>query len=1251
MRRNHPIQWFSTVWKTAAKLLNPGRGALAALALSAALLAPPPAPAAQAKLSPEQRAYLDQLGPVLVAVDPDWEPYERLAPDGQHVGIAADILRLVAQRVGIELQLVPTKDWDESIAVSKAGACHLLPFLNQTPAREEWLTFTDPYFTNPNVFVTRADHDYVSDPAALKDKTIVLPAGTSIEERVRRDFPNLTVVTVPSEADTFRYVEERKADMTLRSLAMAAYVIRKEGWFNLKIAGEIPAYANQLRMGVLKDMPMLRDVLNEGIRTLTPQEVQDAINRHVAMEVGYRVDHRLVFRVVGSAAALIALGLLWIFQLRRARRALLLANRELAESERSKSVLISNLPGIVYRCRYNRNWTMLFVSEGCRELTGYPSEALVDDRELAFGDLIVPEMRETIWSQWEESSRTGKPLRLEYRIQTKDGRVKWVYEQGSVQLDAHGIPAFVEGLIIDVDDHKRAEEALRISEERWRGIVKASPDGIVVASLDGAIAEASDAMLHMTGYDPADLLGHPMQDFLADDANREKAARFLGELLQGRYTGVAEYEVLRKDGSILFLEANAEILRDENGKPSHFFIIERDVSERKRLENALSQNARLQQLVAEISADFIQAKPDNIHILIDRMLSRCGQFLGVDRMFLFSFSDDGSAMSNTNEWCAPGVQSVNDSIQNFPVADVPWIADFIAKRIPFIVPDVEALPDSPDKSELLRQRLQSVAALPLVVGNNLLIGYFGFDAVNAKRTLDDEQIRMLQILGNILGDALLKNVYEREIIEAKEQADAANRAKSEFLANLSHEIRTPMNAIIGFADLLASEISDPRQRHQAATIAHSGKSLLRLLNDMLDLSKIEAGKIEIEPELASPALLVDELRAFFALRIREKGLACVFSAAPSLPESAMLDAARIRQILVNLIGNAIKFTDCGEIRVEADALDEDVQKNSGPRSSLCALRFKVTDTGTGIPDSFKPRLFGSFEQVPGQDHAKYGGTGLGLAISRQLARLMNGDVSVSDNPAGRGSVFTLLLRDVQSFQASRIPQAPSDDFADRVSFSKTPTVLIVDDLPTNRELLKSYLAPLGFPILEAADGCDALEKCLDHRPGIVVTDLKMPVMDGRDLALHIRTKANENPQWTPPHVVVVAASISPADRANPDFGALLLKPVSKSNILRALAQFLPHELKPSPASNPPPPPVADGPIALDPDTRTQIDALRKTLRVSAALTLGEKLRAQGEMSGDPILSRLGQDLAAAANAFRVESIYAILERLARPPHP
>ncbi len=189
------------------------------------------------ELSPTERAYLDALGPITVAPDPDWIPYEQIDAQGKFVGIAADMFDLLAERLDVEFAYVIARDWDQALELSQAGEVYLLPFLNQTPAREAWLIFTEPLLVDPNVFITREEHPFIFDATQLSDTTIVLPSGTSVEERVRRDFPNLAVVTVPSENEVFQAVSNREADLTLRSLTIAAYTIRKEGLFNLKIAG------------------------------------------------------------------------------------------------------------------------------------------------------------------------------------------------------------------------------------------------------------------------------------------------------------------------------------------------------------------------------------------------------------------------------------------------------------------------------------------------------------------------------------------------------------------------------------------------------------------------------------------------------------------------------------------------------------------------------------------------------------------------------------------------------------------------------------------------------------------------------------------------------------------------------------------------------------------------------------------------------------------------------------------------------
>ena len=490
--------------------------------------------------------------------------------------------------------------------------------------------------------------------------------------------------------------------------------------------------------------------------------------------------------------------------------------------------------------------------------------------------------------------------------------------------------------------------------------------------------------------------------------------------------------------------------------------------------------------------------------------------------------------------------------------------------------------------------------------------------------------------------------YNAQLTEAMKKAESANRAKSDFLANMSHEIRTPMNAIIGFADLLASEVGDSRQRHQASVIVRSGKSLLRLINDVLDLSKIEAGKLDISPEPSSLPPLLEELRQIFSQRAQEKGLALQFTY-PSLQDGMMLDIARLRQVLVNLIGNAIKFTDHGSVSVTVEMKNDDEA-----RKSSCALLFRVADTGIGIPNDFKPRLFGAFEQRPGQDHAKYGGTGLGLAISMRLARLMNGEITVSDHPAGQGTVFTLVLRDVMIFAVPAPTELAEDDFAARVVFTESPTILIADDVENNRELLKSYLSPYGFILLEATDGCDALKQCLDHHPDFVLTDVKMPGMNGPELLAALRQAEAEAAVHSPLRrtrviAITALAAVTDSEYVHDDFDGILPKPVSKSDLLRKLARFIPHDLKTPPVFDPAPNlPSSVLREVLLPDLIAEVALVRKTLRVNQVKALGQALRVLGEQKGLPELERIGLDLIAAAAAFHVERMKQILADLDEP---
>ena len=326
-------------------------------------------------LSPPEVRYVEEHGEVTLCVDPDWAPFETINAQGEHEGIAADLLRLVAERTGLRFTLTPTATWDESLAASREGRCKILSFLNKTPQREKWLLFSRPLFSDVNVFITREEHPFISDPAKLTGESIAFPSGTAMEELIRRDYPNLTVTTAATEDEAIRLVSAKKADMTMRSLIVAAYTIKKQGLFNLKIAGQLPYYSNNLCIGIAQGDETLQGILNKGIADITTAERAAIENRHVSINVQTVTDYGQLAKVLGVVCVLAGLGGLWAVKVKRLNAALRKEIEHREELERMRDDveqiirhdLVSPLSGII---------SIPELLEGQGNLTSYQQELL-----------------------------------------------------------------------------------------------------------------------------------------------------------------------------------------------------------------------------------------------------------------------------------------------------------------------------------------------------------------------------------------------------------------------------------------------------------------------------------------------------------------------------------------------------------------------------------------------------------------------------------------------------------------------------------------------------------------------------------------------------------------------------------------------------------------------------------------------------------------------------------------------------------
>jgi len=395
---------------------------------------------------------------------------------------------------------------------------------------------------------------------------------------------------------------------------------------------------------------------------------------------------------------------------------------------------------------------------------------------------------------------------------------------------------------------------------------------------------------------------------------------------------------------------------------------------------------------------------------------------------------------------------------------------------------------------------------------------------------------------------------QKQLEKATEEANQANQYKSEFLANMSHEIRTPMNAVLGFSDLLSRSITDKKQKSYLDSIKVAGKTLLSLINDVLDLSKIEAGLMELHYDPVNIEDIFEELQQIFTFKADEKSIDFTMEIAENLPSNLMLDEVRFRQIMLNLIGNALKFTEDGYVKL----------------SVLCGemghgrvdLRIFVEDTGIGIHEDQQEVIFESFKQQAGQDDKQYGGTGLGLTITKRLIEKMHGSITVK-SVVGKGSIFEVFLPKVRisNEKSEKIKKINEIIFnATNIDFEPA-TVLIVDDVESNRHLIKENFLHTAISLLEAKNGQEGIEFAEKHEPDVILMDIKMPVMDGHQAAQHI--KSQDSTKDIP--IIALTASSTLAEQEKVKnaayFDEVLIKPVDVNELFEKLSHYLNYTQK------------------------------------------------------------------------------------------
>ncbi|MBI3924018.1 MAG: PAS domain S-box protein [Armatimonadetes bacterium] len=767
--------------------------------------------------------------------------------------------------------------------------------------------------------------------------------------------------------------------------------------------------------------------------------------------------------------------------------------RAIKASEEQFRTLVQNIPGAAFRCRADEEQTMLYVGENIQEITGYPAGDFIQNRVRSFGSLVHPEDRELLR---QATRQAEEQFSLGYRIHHRDGEMRWVGLKGSLNLDAEGHVLWLDGVMFDVTHRRKAEDALRRAEEAYRTLVESIKNIVVKLKPDGTITYINPAGLEFFGRVGEELTGRSLYETISIDPLEDRElVRSLAESFRQDALKklVREYQNLRNDGRRVWISWTNTAICDARGELQEILCVGTDIQDRKKAEAVLQESEQNLRMLLE---------SHHPHILLD--------------------SEQGIVDCNQATLDLIGYAR-EEVIGKHPV-------EFSPPRQPDGMPSAdaaEAVADTTRRQGGLRfewtYRKKDGQTFPAEVAVSPI-------------TLSGHPHSLI-----VWNDLTQRKRQEEELRKAKEAAETANRSKSTFLANMSHEIRTPMNAILGFAQLLRRDAGlTPQQREHLEVIHRSGEHLLSLINDILEMSKIEAGRVTLNRTTFDLKGFLEDLGLMFRVRAQSKGLTFEVERGPGLPHYVITDEGKLRQVLINLLGNAVKFTDSGGVRLRV--------RSTGRDQPL--LKFEVTDSGPGIAPEEQSKLFDAFQQT--RSGISHGGTGLGLAISRQFVRLLGGELTVESNP-GAGATFRFHIP-VEEGEAGSVERPePLRRVVGLKAGHPRYRVLLVDDKEPNRRLLDQILSPLGFETRQAADGVEALRMFEEWRPHLVLMDVAMPRMDGYEASRRIKAAGVDTV------VIAVTASAFEEDRVSVlEAGAddFIRKPFREEELLDSIARHL-----------------------------------------------------------------------------------------------